>query len=624
MDYANLEERKLLAALFPAYADGTFTLGDETSSAPYELSDTFKLESNPSSNKTIYLDFNGHYSSGNAWNHSLNFPAYNTAGSHSSFSTSELREIQKIFQNVAEDFLPLDVNVTTQNPGVAALTKSTGSDQSYGIRVVVSQHVGSFASGYGGYAKFNTFMDRRDTPVFSFNKGVNDASWITSHEIGHSLGLSHDGHFGTTYHPGSGSGETSWGPIMGGAFGKSLTQWSRGEYAGSNNGQDDLQVMTRGATGVDMRADDVGNSFASSDGLSRRGEHVFDWGIINNRNDVDVYRFTSGNADLSLSINPLQPYGNLDIHAKLYSANGTLLSSSNPSNLEGANIDRELEPGTYYLSIDGVGKAGVYSDYGSLGFYSIEGSITPEIVPLTEIGESGSVQYIDNHWRTVNLTGNYLDPVVIAGPASLNDPTQSVVRVRNVQSNSFEMKIDNWDYLGQLHGQERVSYMVVESGRHQLADGTVMVAGNGWINQRYRRIGFGAHFDNEPVVFAQVVSAREDSAVTARVSRITTGAFGIRLQEEEANNGVHLVEQFSYLAIEQVDSEINGLLVETDSAMVSNSPRTIDFANRYPSLPVFLANMQTRNGDDTATIRVHSQDRDSARVFVEEGKIWRQ
>ena len=87
-------------------------------------------------------------------------------------------------------------------------------------------------------------IQRRDTPVFTFNKGVRNGGMTNSHEIGHALGLVHDGLDDRTYHPGTGSGDTGWGPILGAPFGKRVTQWSNGDYTGATSSQEDLDVIT--------------------------------------------------------------------------------------------------------------------------------------------------------------------------------------------------------------------------------------------------------------------------------------------------------------------------------------------------------------------------------------------
>ena len=85
----------------------------------------------------------------------------------------------------------------------------------------------------------------------------------------------------SAYHPGTGSGETGWGPIMGAPFGSNLVQWSKGEYDGSTNTQDDLQVITRDRNGFGFRDDDHGNDIATATPLDVTDNiNVSSWGII--------------------------------------------------------------------------------------------------------------------------------------------------------------------------------------------------------------------------------------------------------------------------------------------------------------------------------------------------------
>ena len=66
-----------------------------------------------------------------------------------------------------------------------------------------------------------------------------------SHEIGHNLGLSHDGTSTQGYYGGQGA----WAPIMGVGYSYSISQWSKGEYFDANNQEDDLQIIqNHGAT----------------------------------------------------------------------------------------------------------------------------------------------------------------------------------------------------------------------------------------------------------------------------------------------------------------------------------------------------------------------------------------
>lgn len=60
---------------------------------------------------------------------------------------------------------------------------------------------------------------------------------------------------------------------------------------------------------------------------------------------------------------------------------------------------------------------------------------------------------------------------------SYNGGDPSTVRVSNVQPNSFQVQIQEWDYLDGPHTTESLSWMVVEAGHHQMPDGTWYDAG---------------------------------------------------------------------------------------------------------------------------------------------------
>jgi len=152
--------------------------------------------------------------------------------------------IYEIWQRVSEDYLPFDVNVTTRNPGVEGLRRTSDGDTAYGQRMVItpSNWVGS---GTLGIALLNVFDASFDHSafVFTLNRSPRVIAEAAAHEAGHTLALRHDGDSatGSEYYDGHGQ----WAPIMGRSIDVAtpITQWSRGEYAGATNGEDDIGVI---------------------------------------------------------------------------------------------------------------------------------------------------------------------------------------------------------------------------------------------------------------------------------------------------------------------------------------------------------------------------------------------
>jgi hypothetical protein len=342
--------------------------------------DALTLHSRPGSTKTIYLDFTGHHSVNNGWLHDIIFLPYNTWGYPSDFTTAELSNIITWWRFVAEDFAPFDVDVTTEEPATDALTKTSADDEFYGVRCVITQPKKGFLDGVGGVANLWCFGLSVDTPVFVFSKGKHGSS-ISSHEIGHALGLLHDGQLDppAEYYAGTGSGPTSWGPIMGAQKDKSLSQWNPGDYPGATNTEDDFMVITTGLNGASLSflPDDHGDVIASATplvppvGAPAEVLGAAD-GRIGRREDVDVFTFVLPAPDeVIIRAELLVPGTNLDVRLDLLDAQGQLITTSNPAAEPDASIIRVLPAGAYAVSLDGVGLRGTYSDYGSLGEYAL-------------------------------------------------------------------------------------------------------------------------------------------------------------------------------------------------------------------------------------------------------------
>lgn len=281
---------------------------------------TFLLHSHLGASRTIYLNFRGAQISNTAWNGSagtLTALPFDTDGIPYSYSTAELERIQYIWQRVVEDYAPFDVDVTTELPPADRLTRSGSTDTVFGTTVVITSRSGVYSCSCGGVAYIGIFDDTSDyykpALVFYDALGPGNEKYVAeaiSHEAGHNMALLHDGYSGGSYYSGQGSGVTGWAPIMGVGYYQPLAQWSKGEYA----------------TATPL-------SGASASGITTLATE----GVIERPSDVDVFSFASGAGMLSFNLAPSARAANLDALA-------AALSWTAPS------------AGTYYLSVQGVGK----------------------------------------------------------------------------------------------------------------------------------------------------------------------------------------------------------------------------------------------------------------------------
>jgi hypothetical protein len=347
-------------------ASSTSTGAASAALSPYPLDQTFLLHTKPGSTRILYLNFIGDGKN----------PAFSLDNMPSTFSDAERTLIQKAWQRVSEDYAPFDVDITTEKP-----VSSAGK---IGASILISPQ----ANSAGGYAYLNSFMGlgAGAPPAFCFpNNLANSEKPIAeciSHELGHTLGLTHQGALPSTpYYTGHGSGETGWAPIMGVSYYKNLTQWAKGEFANANNKTDAYAIMSR--QGLNPEPDDHGNSIALADAMRSESANGYynhsAQGVIETPGDVDVMRFYAGAGNASFSVSGAAFGGNLDVSVQLLDSQGKVLASSNSADTLAKTISAILPlQGTYFLSVSGAGRGNPlttgYSNYGSLGKYSIKGT----------------------------------------------------------------------------------------------------------------------------------------------------------------------------------------------------------------------------------------------------------
>ncbi|MEZ6128243.1 MAG: proprotein convertase P-domain-containing protein [Planctomycetaceae bacterium] len=350
------------------------------------------FESLPGAPVTIYLDFDGHTESSTWTNQRLSgtgpidTPAYDFDGAPT-FNQAERDSIQEIWARVAEDFRPLNINVTTVEPGAFRVNRevfvSIGGDGAWSV--AAGDTAARYAANTNG---FSTPVTAASQTVFVFqtrHAGLGGGLGGFEQNIASSVSQAVAISMGLQVHQSGGlplEGDTLVAPILGDNIvgadnvpGNPLSVrdiWYDAPGAGAAN-QDDLQVLTSNSQ-IAYRQDDHGNTTASATGISITPNIETVTGVIERQNDVDLFSFTAAATQATISVAGLDltgapffantPGSNLDPVIRLLAPNGTELGRNDGAGLQ-SSLTVNIPDGTFYIEISNR------SEYGNLGEYTL-------------------------------------------------------------------------------------------------------------------------------------------------------------------------------------------------------------------------------------------------------------
>jgi len=319
------------------------------------------LQSRPGSSRVVFIDYWGGVVTGTAWNANNNgqdipYEPYNSEGSSSSFTQTELARMYVAWAEAADDYAPFDVNITTD------VNVFNAADPLKRSRMI-STPTNTVAPGAGGVAYVGVFgrssfgrSANYLTVGWSFNNDFSTMGMTHSHEAGHQMGLSHDGD--NNANPQYYSGHSNWGPIMGAPFGKDYVQWSKGDYNGATTPENDIDIIKAKLTEV---SDDYGDTSASAEAINIDGAELT--GIISPaglRVDTDVFLLEQGGTStVTIDVRSFAeglPRGvgpNLSMLVQLRDAAGGLLKNRSPNTNPDTGFNEYGNGGFYNLKVSG-------------------------------------------------------------------------------------------------------------------------------------------------------------------------------------------------------------------------------------------------------------------------------
>ncbi len=234
--------------------------------------------------------------------------------------------------------------------------------------------------------------------------------------------------------------------------------------------------------------------------------------------------------------------------------------------------------------------------------------------------EIGTVS-IDQEWVRVPFKNTFTEPIVVASPPTVNETQPALVRIRKIDKEGFEIRIQEWDYLDGSHLPETVSYIVLEKGAYTLDNGIKVEAGSFIGSTSFKQITLKQTYNVTPVILTQVMTDNGTDAITNRVNEIDQLSFSHKIQEQESTKNNHSEsETIGYIAWEPGQGEVYDLLYEAGITAKSVNQNWFDltFQTAFPDLPFFFAGMQTAYDNDPEALRTQNMTQAGTQIKIEE------
>ena len=148
-------------------------------------------------------------------------------------------------------------------------------------------------------------------------------------------------------------------------------------------------------------------------------------------------------------------------------------------------------------------------------------------------------------------------------------------------------------------------------------------------DQEWKYIKFDKEFNSPPAVFVTIKTYNEgrcdidyddkDASAYIRLKNITTRGFQVRVEEPSSQDGNHLSENISYLAIPYGIHNIGNTTIEIGRINnVTSSYKPVRFIKTYNKTPIIISTIQSYNEGDFVEPRIRNPSSTTFEIKLEE------
>ena len=240
---------------------------------------------------------------------------------------------------------------------------------------------------------------------------------------------------------------------------------------------------------------------------------------------------------------------------------------------------------------------------------------------IGEVGETGIIQFINHNFGVVNFQRSYINPIVIVGPVSHFEKDEAHARIKDVESDSFLIRIEEWFSNDGTHSTEDISYIVIESGTHTI-DGKTIIANTLPASTTIENEVFSTTFSSSPVVLSSIQTLISEPPLTYKINNTSPSSAEFYLQFEQNSSYTNEVpaESIGYIALQEGTYNLGtSTLYATTTSPFNQDWKTISISG-FDSVSSFVASPQTNNDKDPFNLRYHTFETSSVTLKIQEEK----